>query len=110
MSSQNRIPLRDLLAEVVMIHADPANPDYNECDVSPCAWCESARVYIDEMRPGCVDESDDDPDFFCDDDDLGCQHCNDGVLLVCIDDLCQGQGWCMHGDGEIVCPYCGGQG
>ena len=49
MSAQNIIPLRDLLAEVVMIHADPENPDYNECDVSPCAWCESAKAHIADM-------------------------------------------------------------
>ena len=48
-SAQNLIPLRDLLAEVAMIHADPENPDYNECDVSPCAWCESAKAHIADM-------------------------------------------------------------
>lgn len=44
-----RIPVRDLLVEVLMIHADPENPGYNECDVAPCAWCESARAHIADM-------------------------------------------------------------
>ena len=39
----------------------------------------------------------------------GCQRCGgSGVIVVCIDDICRGAGECMHGDGEIACPDCGG--
>lgn len=24
--------------------------------------------------------------------------------------MCHGQGWCMHGDGEVRCPHCNGSG
>lgn len=40
----------------------------------------------------------------------GCPYCDEGTLLVCCDDLCHGQGWCMHGDGEVMCPHCNGSG
>jgi len=48
---------------------------------------------------------DGDDDF----DDLPCGRCHgEGFLLVCVDDMCHGLGYCMHGDGEIVCPSCKG--
>lgn len=41
--------------------------------------------------------------------DDGCWNCGgEGFIVVCWDDMCQGAGECMHGDGEIVCPTCGG--
>ena len=49
-----------------------------------------------------------------DDDDFpfdvgGCNTCGgEGFIVVCIDDMCRGAGECMHGDGEIPCPECGG--
>lgn len=43
----------------------------------------------------------------------GCGGCNtcggEGFIVVCIDDMCRGAGECMHGDGEIPCPDCGGE-
>jgi hypothetical protein len=30
--------------------------------------------------------------------------------MVCCDDLCHGQGYCIHHDGVIECPYCHGSG
>ena len=40
-----------------------------------------------------------------------CPEClGDGVVVVCVDDLCVGQGYCIHGDGEEPCPECGGEG
>ena len=36
----------------------------------------------------------------------GCPHCDDGRIVVCIDDICRGSGHCRHGDGEILCPHC----
>lgn len=54
-----------------------------------------------------MDEFDDyDPDY-----DYGCITCGgEGFIVVCIDDMCRGAGECMHGDGEDVCPECGGDG
>lgn len=40
----------------------------------------------------------------------GCVHCEDGFTVVCPDDLCRSQGFCMHGDGMAVCLYCKGEG
>ena len=34
---------------------------------------------------------------------MACEKCNDGIIVVCIDDMCRGAGECMHGDGEILC-------
>ena len=42
---------------------------------------------------------------------MECSRCHgSGTLLICWDDLCHGLGECMHGDGEIGCPDCGGEG
>lgn len=45
------------------------------------------------------------------DDPMTCHQCHgEGTIVVCWDDICQGQGYCMHGDGEDVCPHCLGSG
>ncbi len=51
------------------------------------------------------------------DDDLheffggACQRCNgEGLIVICPDDLCRADDWCMHGDGMATCPDCGGEG
>ena len=31
-----------------------------------------------------------------------------GYIITCPDDLCANSDSCMHGDGEQVCPECGG--
>ena len=50
----------------------------------------------------------DDTDYFV---DGGCNRCGgSGRIVICIDDMCRGVGECMHGDGEIVCPTCNGEG
>ena len=44
-----------LLKEVVLSHADPDDPSYNECEKpnSLCAWCEDAQPIIDAaLREG----------------------------------------------------------
>jgi hypothetical protein len=42
-----------------------------------------------------------------DDDDDYCSYCDgDGVIVTCVDDLCQSHTGCIHGDGEIDCPNC----
>ena len=53
------------------------------------------------------DEIDDDDGYFCD----GCNTCGgEGFIVTCIDDMCRGCGECMHGDGEVPCPHCYGDG
>lgn len=40
-----------------------------------------------------------------------CDVCDgDGEIMVCIDDLCNGQGFCIHKDGMQMCPACKGTG
>ena len=40
-----------------------------------------------------------------------CPECDgEGTIVVCCDDMCRGTGHCMHGDGEIDCPMCEGEG
>ena len=42
---------------------------------------------------------------------IECPECGgDGEYVVCCDDVCQGQGWCMHGDGMAACLICHGEG
>lgn len=33
-----------------------------------------------------------------------------GIIITCCDDICVGGGECIHGDGEEICPECGGEG
>jgi hypothetical protein len=70
--------------------------------------------------------SDDDYDFDDDEeiDDLACpacghhetrsrdcQECNEvNEVCDCIDDMCQGSGYCIHGDGMSICRDCNGSG
>lgn len=50
-------------------------------------------------------------DDYCDDGCDTCTDCNgEGHILICIDDICHGQGFCMHGDGEEICKTCNGNG
>lgn len=40
-----------------------------------------------------------------------CNQCDgSGIRVVCPDDICRGRGECMHGDGEIICYVCKGDG
>jgi len=40
-----------------------------------------------------------------------CQECGGtGEVVTCFDDICNGIGECIHGDGMGVCPECGGRG
>lgn len=40
-----------------------------------------------------------------------CEMCGGtGIIITCCDDMCNGIGHCIHGDGEEVCPTCGGEG
>ena len=68
-------------------------------------------IVIDEQTalPG---ELDFDPDLRADDnDDDCCPAClGAGTIVTCCDDICVGQGWCMLGDGDEICPECGGDG
>lgn len=33
-----------------------------------------------------------------------------GYIVTCIDDLCANSERCIHGDGEMACPECNGEG
>jgi hypothetical protein len=48
---------------------------------------------------------DDEPDdYYPDDDDGYCDECGgEGWILTCIDDICHGVGYCIHGDGMEMC-------
>lgn len=47
--------------------------------------------------------------MFRDVDDEYCDTCScRGFVTYCPDDLCQGDGGCIHGDNQ-VCPECGGR-
>lgn len=53
---------------------------------------------------GDFDEDELDDDDFDDTGDIDCLDCDgDGWIVTCCDDLCRGQGWCMHGDGDALC-------
>ena len=40
-----------------------------------------------------------------------CDMCNgEGFIITCCDDICNGIGHCIHGDGEVMCPQCLGEG
>lgn len=55
------------------------------------------------------DEQDFDDDWF--DDEPYCDACDEfGMYVICPDDLCHSGSGCIHGDGEIICPYCKGKG
>lgn len=62
------ISLRNLLSEIIDSHADPDNPDYNQCDIDPCAWCWSATAHIDAMNdPRPLPEIIDSSPYACED-------------------------------------------
>lgn len=48
----------------------------------------------------------------CDDDferqgESFCNTCfGQGFVVKCMDDMCHGLGYCMHGDGNADCPDC----
>jgi len=54
----------------------------------------------------------DERDFdYEDDDEVYCDACDEfGMYVICVDDLCHSGSGCIHGDGEVVCPECGGRG
>ncbi len=53
---------------------------------------------------GDFDEDELDDDEFYDDGDGYCNDCGgEGWIVTCIDDLCHGAGYCIHGDGMALC-------
>ena len=49
----------------------------------------------------------------CEIDDVEsiCWKCGgEGTLVGCIDDICQALGYCIHGDGNLICDECNGDG
>ena len=71
---------------------------------------EGQNIGSNALLGGCCPHCDFDPCRCFDDEGFDCPYCDEGTLLVCCDDLCHGQGWCMHGDGEVMCPHCNGSG
>ena len=54
------------------------------------------------------DEYQDGPDEW---DGGGCYQCGGrGWMVTCIDDLCHGQDYCIHGDPPTPCPNCNPKG
>jgi len=39
-----------LVKEVMSNHRDPQSGEYNECEKSPCMWCDLAQKAIDAAR------------------------------------------------------------
>ena len=39
-----------LVSEVMANHRDPQSGEYNECEKSPCMWCDLAQKAIDAVR------------------------------------------------------------
>lgn len=40
---------------------------------------------------------------------MSCPTCwGEGVVVTCMDDMCNGSDTCIHGDGYDACPDCGG--
>ncbi len=86
-------------------------------DCKPCHWVESDLCSTCAGDPGCDDLT---VTLYRRMELLGgnpfigsepCPRCDGaGTVLVCIDDLCNAQGTCMHGDGEAPCPECEGTG
>lgn len=71
-----------------------------------------ALLYLDGEGYEPVTYPDDDDPFedWTDEDDT-CLTCGgEGEVCVCPDDLCQGAGECIHGDGMALCPDCHGRG
>lgn len=44
-------------------------------------------------------------------DSVTCWRCGgEGIEVFCVDDLCHGAGFCIHGDGDGPCRECHGDG
>lgn len=57
-----------------------------------------------------VRETEPDDCYWDDDEDDYCYTCDGkGYIITCIDDLCHGGDYCIHGDGETICPECHGK-
>ena len=39
---------RLLLQDIMDIHRDPEDGQYNECDTDPCAWCTEAKELVEK--------------------------------------------------------------
>ena len=40
-----------------------------------------------------------------------CYYCfGRGFVITCPDDMCANNDHCIHGDGEMICPICKGEG
>lgn len=69
--------------------------------------CDSCRKIVIELEK--ADERKYDYDDWDPEDAYCCRCDNSGFIVTCFDDICRGLGECIHGDGEDVCPDCGGK-
>ena len=44
--------VRPLLQDIMDIHRDPSDGQYNECDTDPCAWCVEAKELLQQKGEG----------------------------------------------------------
>ncbi len=71
---------------------------------------DSGQVHGVVMTAPNVGENAERDEWECDDDEPYCYRCDGaGEILVCPDDMCRGAGECIHGDGTVMCPACGGR-
>lgn len=94
--------------------------DRNKKDTcSRCGDAFAAPSYTKDGMPmyglcqRCNDQDDEDSRMFSDPrKELEmCGRCmGTGEITDCVDDLCQSDAGCIHGDSEVTCPDCGGKG
>ena len=66
--------------------------------------------YEPDVAPRSIESEWDDDEARYLGDAVTCWGCGgEGNEVACVDDLCHGQGWCMHGDNR-PCRECGGEG
>jgi hypothetical protein len=95
--------------------------------ISRAFVCDNCKDASKEAHPyGMDDRTGKYWDILCNEcfDKLGCAHSDSGygetetceecggtgVIITCCDDMCVGGDHCIHGDGEMMCPTCEGDG
>lgn len=93
--------------------SDPKQTDVGSGDLSPgpaTGANRPDRTAVDRPRRH-PDRSWPEEDGHYYEDEAPCIECDgEGEILWCIDDICHGLGFCIHGDGMRICPECHGEG